>query len=190
MYLSWRLMTSAPVSSMTCVNLLACWTFPGRGKKQELFENGREQIIWSTRGAGDGTVKETAARRQIGFVITLLELGSNSNHFSTESLETGVRNSWRESEVEPNIFGAFVIGKLEVEWDMSSKRSSPVGSHWKEATCFSPDSDKILSFRLALKSASGCLLQNETKRLPLCPSGKFLTPTNSKRTWKKEVGTK
>ena len=190
MYLIWRLMTSAPVSSVTCVNLLACWTFPGRGKKQEFFEISREQIIWNTHGAGDGTVKETETRRQIGFVITLLELGTNSNHFSTESLETGSRKSWRESEAEPNILGALVMGKLEVEWDMSSNRSSPVGSHWKEATCFSPDSDKILSFRFALKSGSGCILQNETDRLPLWPSGKFLTPTNSKRTWKKELGRK
>lgn len=180
-------MTSVPVSSMTSVELLACWTFPGSGKKQELFENGRERIMWSTSGARDGTVKETATRRQIGSEILLLEFGTNSNHFSTESLETGARNSWRESEVEPNIFGALFIGKLEVEWDMSSKSSSPVGSHWKEATCFSPDSDKILSLRLALKNASGCLLQNETKRLPLCSSGKFLTSTNSKRAWKRNL---
>jgi len=83
----------------------------------------------STSGATDGTVKETATRRQIGFKILLLEFGTNSNHFSTESLETGARNSWRESEVEPNIFGALVIGNLEVEWDISSKSSSPVGSH-------------------------------------------------------------
>ena len=151
---------------------------------------GREQIIWNMHGAEDGMVKETETQMQIGFVITLVELGTNSNHLSTESLETGSRKSWRESEVEPNILGSLVMGKLGVEWDMSWNRSSPVGSHWKEATCFSPDTDKILRFRFALKSESGFILQNETDRLPLWPSGKFLTPTNSKRTWKKELGRK
>lgn len=127
-------------------------------------------------------MKETETRRLIGFEITAPELGNNSNHFSTESSETGARKSCRESEVEPNTLGALFIGKLEVEWDMSSNSSSPVGSHSKEQTCFFPDSDKILRFCEALKIASGCLLQNETQRLPLCPSGKFLTPTISKRT--------
>lgn len=126
-----------------------------------------------------------ATRNRIGFELMVPEHGTSSNHFSTKSFETGSRYSLIENETEPSVFVDLLIDNLEEEWATSSKCSSPVGSHWKDATCFSPDSDKILSLLLASKNASGCDLENKTHRPPSCPSGKFLTPTNSKRTWKR-----
>lgn len=69
-----------------------------------------------------GTVNEIAIRKHIGLALTFPELGTNSNHFSTESLEIGERNSRRESEVEPIFLeglGIGKLGKLEGEWDIS-----------------------------------------------------------------------
>lgn len=168
---------------MTQAQLFGCWTLPVIGKKQELFDNGLERTMWSTWGARVGRVNETEIRRLTGFELMVPELGIRSNHFSTPSLDTGSRKFCRESEVVPIVFDAPTTGNLEVECDASSNKSSPVGSHWKEATCFTPDWDKIVSFRLTLKKASGCDLLNKTKRLPLWPSGKFLTATISRRTW-------
>lgn len=183
-YLTWRLMSLVPVSSMTCILLLASLYFPGRGKKQEVFSC-RERTTCSTCSVGTGTVHETETRRRIGFKLTFPELGTKSNHISADRLETGSKRSWSENEVVPNVFNALVNGKLVGERDTSSKRSSPVGSHWKLATCFTLDSDKIVNSRVASKSISGCVFLYETERFPLCPSGKFLTSTNSKSTWKK-----
>lgn len=89
-------------------------------------------------------------RRLIGFELTVSELGIRSIHFSTLSLDTGSRKFFRDSEVVPIVFDAPATGILEGECDTSSNKSSPVGSHWKEATCFTLDWDKIVSFCLAL----------------------------------------
>lgn len=188
MYLIWRLITSDWVSSMTRVQLLAGWILPGRGKKQEPFDKGRERTMRSKCGARVGMVNETAIRRLIGFELTLPDLGTRSNHCSTASLDIGLMKFWRESEAVPIVFDAPVIGILEVECDTSSNNSSPVASHWKEATCFIPDLDRIVSFCLALKKISGCDLLKKTKRSPLSlwSSGKFLTATISTKTWKGE----
>lgn len=181
-YLICRLIISASVFSTTEVQILGCCALPGSGKKQELFDCTREQIMCSSYGAWMGTLNETAIRRQIGSELIFPEVGCNSTHLSTESSDTGFRKSSRENEVVPIVLHTLVSGKLEGECDTSSKKSSPLGSHWKEATCLSPDSDRIVSFCLTLKNTSGCFLLNITKRFPLCLSGKFLTPTISKRT--------
>lgn len=183
-YLICRLIISFPPSSMTRVQLLANWTLTGSGKRQELFENGWERIIRSTYGAGVGTVTEMATRKQIGLESEMLEKGTNSNHFSTVRLESGDWKSSRDIDIEPIVLDVFDTSKLDVEQDISSKSSCPVGSHWKQATCFSPDSDKIVRLLFALKIASGCVLLKDTKRLPLCSTGRFLTLTNSNMTWK------
>lgn len=136
----------------------------------------------STCGAKVGMVNETAIRRLIGFELTLLDFGTKSIHCSTASLDSGLRKVCRESEVVAIVFDAPGIGILEGEWDTSSKNSSPVGSHWKEATCFTPDLDRIVSFLLALKKKSGCDLLHNTKRFPFWSSDRFLTATISNKT--------
>lgn len=76
----------------------------------------------------------------------LQNLGSTQNHFSTVSLEAGFRRSTREISAVSNTFLGFDFGKLEDEYDVSSKTGSPVGSNWKTTTWCCADQKKGLIF--------------------------------------------
>lgn len=178
------LMISLPVSSTTQVQPLSRWTLPGIGRKHVLTDSGCDRTMWRTWGATTGTVKDAAICRQIGIGSVVPKLGTNSNHFWIDSFESGPDSSCRGIEVVPKVLAFLDMERFEGIWDLSMNNSSPVGSHWKAATCFSPDSEKTVNLLSALKNKSSWLLQTETTKLPLCQTGKFLTPTISKRTCK------
>lgn len=174
----WKLMISLPDPSRIHV----CCDVPWSGKKHELFENGCSWTICTTYGAGKGAVEDTAISKLIGLESMTSELGDILNHFSTSSLEMGFRRFSRVIEEVPKTLTGPAMGKLKDEEVISSKTSSPVGSHRKTANCFSPDWSILICF-LVLKITSGCFLPKETKRLLLQLAGNPLIPAISSIIW-------
>ena len=70
---------------------------------------------------------ERATFRPVGFKFAVLELGTNSNHFSTARVETGARKSSREIEAEPKVLAGHDFFMVEGEWETSSNSRCPVG---------------------------------------------------------------
>lgn len=143
-YLMHKRMTSSPLWSRKQVQLLNI-SFPESGKKHVLVEIGCVLNIRNSKGAGTGTVKDIATHRQTGSVSIVREWDFNSNHFSIDNSESGFIKSWREIEVVPIILARLDKQIFEFNLDVRAKIISPVGSHFKLATCFLPDSDWMLS---------------------------------------------
>ena len=104
----------------------------------------------STCGASNGGVNEKEIRREIGIGFVMSVEGDSSNQESIDSPCFGLTNFVKKILKLPRVtFDDFPVC-AELGLDISSKKSSVVGSHWKLAACFFPDFGETLNFFLVV----------------------------------------